>query len=404
MKPRTQTSRLPLAAAVVAAVAAFIALVAPVACARTYRDVPSGQWARTAIDWCTDQGPDGNKMLDDYDGAAFKPDRAITRAQLGRALVIAAGHANDVLINPLDLPDTPPEHPYYTDVELAVKLGLLGRFADGFHPDQAATTVQVDKAVVRLLRRRNPSLDWTMLSSLAPARWEPNAGWKTGAPSYLPFEIAAHFLNLRYNHPAGTDAQEVSPLEPIDRDEVAYSLYQAARTSSWRLSSLSWYDSIVLPRLTAQQKRIVSLALKYVGYPYVWGGEYPTTNSPYGLQAHGGFDCSGFVWWIMKIKMHYPIPDSQRTASAMAAAAKPRITRAHLVPGDLIFFGGNGAKSTVSSIYHTGLYLGRGWFIHSSGYSANGVNLASLNWSGWSWHDDFAWGRRVLKAGEFVTP
>jgi len=35
---------------------------------------------------------------------------------------------------------------------------------------------------------------------------------------------------------------------------------------------------------------------------------------------------------------------------------------------------------------------------------ASGVNLASLNWSGWSWQSDFAWGRRVLKAGEFTAP
>lgn len=400
-RPPIDTLRLAAVAIFVAALAAFLV---PVARAQTYPDVPRGQWARAAIDWCTDQGPAGNRMLDDYDRAAFKPDRAITRAQLARALVIASGHVNDALIDPLDLPDTPPEHPYYTDVQLAVKLGLLGRFADGFRPDVAATTVQVDKAVVRLLRRRNPGLDWTMLSSLAPKTWEPNPGWKTGAPVWLPYEIAAHFLNLRYNHPAGTDAQEVSPLEPIDRDEVAYSLYQASRTSSWRLGSLAWYDSIVLPPLTARQKRIVSLALKYVGYPYVWAGEYPTPDSPYGAQAHGGFDCSGFVWWIMKISMGYPIPDSQRTASSMAAAAKPHITRTRLVPGDLIFFGYKGASSTVSDIYHTGLYLGRGWFIHSSGFSANGVNLASLNWSGWSWRDDFAWGRRVLRASEFIAP
>ena len=106
----------------------------------------------------------------------------------------------------------------------------------------------------------------------------------------------------------------------------------------------------------------------------------------------------------MKISMHYPIPDSQRTAAAMAAAAKPRITRSHLVPGDIIFFGPNGPKSTAASVYHAAVYLGRGWFIHSSGYAANGVNLASLNWSGWSWQSDFAWGRRVLKTGEFIAP
>ncbi len=395
--------RLHLSAAVIL-VAALAALAAPVARAQTYPDVPSGKWARGAIDWVTDQGPAGNKALDDYRGVAFKPDRPITRAQLARALVVVSGHAGDVLISQVDLPDTPPEHPYYLDIELCLKLGLLGRYADGFRPDVPATTAQVNRAVVKLLRLRNPTLDWRMLGAVTPRAWQPNPGWTTGAPQYFPYEVAAHFLNLRYNHPAGSDAQEVSPNEPIGRDEVAYSLYQAFHLSSWQLGSLSWFDSVSLPTLTRRQKQIVSFAFKYIGYPYVWGGEYPTRYSPYGTQAHGGFDCSGFVWWVMKISMHYPIADSQRTAGAMAAGARRRITRADLVPGDLIFFGPNGPKSTASSIYHAALYLGHGWFIHSSGYAANGVNLGSLNWSGWSWQHDFAWGRRVLRAGEFIAP
>ena len=59
----------------------------------------------------------------------------------------------------------------------------------------------------------------------------------------------------------------------------------------------------------------------------------------------------------------------------MAAVAKPRITRDKLKCGDLIFFGPKGPNSSVNSIYHAGLYLGRGWFIHSTG-SSDGVTLA----------------------------
>ena len=126
MKALTRTLHL---SAAVTLVTALAALAAPVARAQTYPDVPKGMWARAAIDWATDQGPAGNKLLDDYDGVAFKPDRAITRAQLARALVIASGHAGDVLADPIVLADTPPQHPYYTDVELAVKLHLLGTYA-----------------------------------------------------------------------------------------------------------------------------------------------------------------------------------------------------------------------------------------------------------------------------------
>ena len=55
----------------------------------------------------------------------------------------------------------------------------------------------------------------------------------------------------------------------------------------------------------------------------------------------------------------------------------------------------------MTSIYHAGLYLGRGWFIHSTG-SSDGVTLASLNTSSY-WKAAFAWGRRLLKPSELVV-
>jgi cell wall-associated NlpC family hydrolase len=144
----------------------------------------------------------------------------------------------------------------------------------------------------------------------------------------------------------------------------------------------------------------VAFALKYIGFPYVWGGEYPSRNSPYGRQAHGGFDCSGFDWWVMK--MHFDYTINERTAAGMAGAAKHRVTRAKLVPGDLIFFGPKGPKSTPASIYHAALYLGNGWFIQSTG-SLDGVGLSSLNTDTY-WKAAFAWGRRVLTKGQFTPP
>ena len=83
------------------------------------------------------------------------------------------------------------------------------------------------------------------------------------------------------------------------------------------------------------------------------------------------------------MKMHFgydSITVNQRGAHDMAAVARPRITRDKLQCGDLIFFGPKGPGSSVNSIYHAALYLGRGWFIHSTG-SSDGVTLASLNTS-----------------------
>ncbi len=316
-----------------------------------------------------------------------------------KALVLASGHQNDQ-VTPVKLADVKTTDPYARYIQIAVHLDFMTPYKDGFHPTAAVLSWQADRATVRMIKTLNPTSDWKCLSAMNPASWQPNDGWKTGAPRYFASEVVARSLGLRYNHSSTTDKQEVSPCQAIGRDEIAYILYQALHLSSWRIAALANYDSVTLPKLTDRQKQIVKFAFKYIGYPYVWGGEYPTTDSPYGTQAHGGFDCSGFDWWVMKIHFGYTI--NERVAADMARVAKPRITRAKLVPGDLIFFGPNGPKSSASSIYHAALYLGNGWFIHATG-SLDGVGLSSITWDSY-YKAAFAWGRRVLKAGEFTPP
>ena len=68
-----------------------------------------------------------------------------------------------------------------------------------------------------------------------------------------------------------------------------------------------------------------------------------------------------------------------------------RIGPAKLKPADIIFYGSNGRESTPSQITHTGISMGGGWFIHSSG---QGTTIAPLD--GW-YSDTFAWGRRALR-------
>jgi NlpC/P60 family/S-layer homology domain len=372
------------------------AAAAPGAGAQTYRDVGKHYWAYSSIKWVTNRGPAGNKLLDDF-GSKFKPDQPLTREQLARTLVIALG-LQDETVKPVALPDMPPSDPYYWFVQIALAHGLVSATDDGFHPDQPVLEWQADRAVVRLLKRLNPKNDWSMLTALDPNTWEPNAGWKTGAPGYLPWEVAARQLGLRYDHPA--DKLELFPTEAMPRGEMAYTLRAALNLSTWQIGSLSSFDKVTLPPLSARQKQIISFALDYVGYPYVWGGEWDGKDSPYGWQAHGGFDCSGFVWWVLKIHFKYPISVNERGASNMAQSAKPRISRKKLLPGDIIFFGPKGPSSPWSTIYHAAIYLGNGWFIQSTG-SSDGVSLASLDWPGY-WKTYFAWGRRVLKKSELA--
>lgn len=401
MTRRLYRTVIPLALA--ACVLCGAAAGAPAAAAQSYTDVPSGHWAASAIGWVTNQGPAGHKVLDDY-GSVFRPEKAITRAQLARALVIASGHEGET-VRPVDIPDMPPDlHPYYWDVQLALRYGFLGLITKdgekGFYPDSACTAAKAEVAVVRWVKQANASADWSMLTKLKSGRWEPTPGWKPSVPSYFQYVIASRQLQLRFNHPAGGDAHEVTPGRAIDRAEVAYMLRKAysAASSLWGIPK---YAAVTLPALSARQKEVLRYAFKYVGYPYVWAGEWPTKSSPYGSQASGGFDCSGFTFYVMQCHFGYPV--TGRGAGDQAKLAKPRIGRSSLKPGDLVFFGYSGPKSTVSQIYHAGLYMGNGWFIHSTG-SSDGVTISRFSETyNTYWKTYFAWGRRLLKPAELVV-
>jgi cell wall-associated NlpC family hydrolase len=376
----------------------FACAVAPVALGKSYGDVPKSHWAHAEIESITARGPAGHHLMDDF-GSLFKPEQPITRAQFASALVTAAGHLSESA-PAVAIADVPKTDRYYQVIEIALHHGYLGLQNGSFYPNEAVLDFQAETGVVKWIKERYPSADWKLLTQLRPGNWQPNAGWLTGAPTYLPSIVASRQLGLRYNHPSAADRHEVAPGQPIDRAEVAYMFWRGYQlTNEWTLYGLSQFDDITFPPLSARQKQIARFALQLVGYPYVWAGEYPTKNSPYGFQAAGGFDCSGFVFYVMKMHFDYDsITVNQRGAHDMAAVAKPRITRKNLTCGDLIFFGPKGTKSSVASIYHAALYLGNGWFIQSTG-STDGVSLASLNSSTY-WKSAFAWGRRLLTPAE----
>jgi len=398
---RDNGRRVLLLPAFVVATLIWLALAASPARAQTYSDVPSGYWARGAIDWITDVGPTGRTVLDDY-GSRFRPERRITRRELACALVTASGHQDDT-VTPVHIPDVVPGvEPAYWEIQIAVSLGLMAAAGDGFHPDNTVTAAKAEAAIVRMVKLMYARDDWGMLRALRPGTWEPTAGWKPKVPARLPYVVASRHLLLRFNHPYGNEEQEVLPGGAIDRAEIAHMLREALTLNDWEVDGLATYENLTLPALSTRQRQVLTFAMKYVGYPYVFCGEYPAKDSPYGYQEQGGFDCSGFVWWVLKMHFKYPISVNERGASNMARSAKPRISRRNLKPGDIMFWGPKGPDSSISSIYHAGIYMGRGWFIHSTG-SSDGVTIASLNASTY-WRTYFAWGRRVLTKAQLVVP
>jgi len=217
-------------------------------------------------------------------------------------------------------------------------------------------------------------------------------------PSRFGTEAAARLLELRTNHPAGQDVLELLPTNPATRAEAAYSAarvlgFSGRDVERMRQASLDF----ALPQLTPWEKRVLQTAVKFIGYPYVWGGESETTSSPYGAQAQGGFDCSGFVWRVYKLQSYTggtPLATTLRGRTTYQMSGEiprgKRIAFAKLEPADVVFFGADGPRSKPSQVNHMGIYLGKGWLIHSS---EQGVFLSTM--TGW-YRTRFAWGRRPL--------
>lgn len=113
---------------------------------------------------------------------------------------------------------------------------------------------------------------------------------------------------------------------------------------------------------------IADTAQKYLGTPYVWGGE---------SMAEGGMDCSGFVYNALRDAGY----NVGRTTAQGYRSYGNSVSKADMQPGDLVFFGKNGNAS------HIGIYLGNGQMIHSSGGSKNtksnpgkGVSITNVDY------------------------
>ncbi len=218
-------------------------------------------------------------------------------------------------------------------------------------------------------------------------------------------EVAARLLGLRTNHPAKDDALERLPTEPAPRAEAAYSVAQIVRFKGWEVDRVKEAAaSFVLPPLQDWQQQIIGTAFKLVGYPYIWGGTHDRGQVAFGKTVPGGYDCSGFVWRVYKQAYAGAGTLSStlrgRTTYTMSGEVpkSQRIPPVAIQPADVIFFGSRGPRSKPAEIGHMGIYVGNGWFVHSSRY---GVALEQL--SGW-YQEKLAWGRRPLAEAGLILP
>ena len=357
----------------------------------TWSDVSRRYWAKAAIDHVAG----AHRWMRDFpandDGTVpFKPERLERRGLFARALVraFASDEATDPSITFTDLDASDPLFRY---ANVAVKLGWLDTDEGDFLPSGTVSTVDVHRALVEAVGLGN-------LASAAE-RIHLRDGTAFDVPDGFGEMLIGMRAGLRFNH--GDETLDVLPMTPLPRSEVAWSLYRAATMPSWIPSYLARYADIELPNLGPRKVPIVRWAVDYVGYPYVWGGEWDTaTGQGYccGSQPVGGFDCSGLTWWVMKSPTQTwsnapPRPYAgwvlpERTSAAMASV-KPKLTWDEIRAGDLLFYDGNDD----GRVDHVDVYIGNGWAIDSS----SGQGGVTIMWVGDGWYrDHFVRARRIV--------
>lgn len=112
---------------------------------------------------------------------------------------------------------------------------------------------------------------------------------------------------------------------------------------------------------------LIAEAERYLGYPYVWGGSRPST----------GFDCSGFVCYVLNNSGVYPMSRTNAQGIFNQCAIIPR---GEAKPGDIIFF--TGTYDSSGPVSHVGIYVGNGMMIHAG----KPIQYASIDTRYWTEH------------------
>ena len=383
-------------------VAAALVTFLPAQAAFAFDDVPSGYWDKTAITFVAETP---HTWMQDYGTKTFQPKINELRKYLARTLV--------KIWAPTEQPDTEDQ-------------------------DQGCSA---DRSVLALHQRRGEALlDAAVQERQLRARWRhQGAGLRSGG---RPGAEARRVRGRHAEHPHG-QRDEVrrpricsvprawprccSPTQPLRRDDghradpadhprrggvfdlvgdqpdVVAADPCPAVVHEHRLPTLDLNGPV-----QAAQQKVTSYALSQIGYPYIYAGEW-NAQSPNGYccgyQPKGGFDCSGFAWWVMKMVrerlQRRPVPKLPRWSLPAAFVVRHgaqhgpahHVRRSAPRRSDVLRLE---RRQDWQDVDHVGIFLGNGWMIHSTGSNDGALLDRTDSVQGHYYYDTFVFGRRLI--------
>lgn len=169
------------------------------------------------------------------------------------------------------------------------------------------------------------------------------------APHVLVMEISGSVFKTPDFHERLVDVVPCVVLKKVEEEKDFTRVELPDGSTGW-IQNQRIVDEAQQEKITPTPKQIVSIARKFLGLPYLWGGN-----------STKGFDCSGFVQTVFRL-INIWLP---RNASQMVKLGEEiPVSEGYknLRGGDLLFFG-----NSLFRITHVALSLGGSLFMHAEG-------------------------------------